>query len=103
MMLSVRSVSKALAIELAAQAPLFDKDGLSIAMSPECWRLNSVVGENVIDWRSFGYVEGDQRGGRAWISAAVLPDGTPVLRACITNYRSTEDDVKSFVDDLGRG
>ena len=44
-----------------------------------------------------------QRGGRAWISAAVLPDGTPVLRACITNYRSTEDDVKSFVDDLGRG
>ena len=58
-MLSVRSVSKALAIELAAQAPLFDKDGLSIAMSPECWRLNSVVGENVIDWRSFGYVEGD--------------------------------------------
>ena len=59
MMLADRSVSKTLAVELAAQEPLFDKDGLSVAMSSVCWRLNSVVGSNVLDWRLFGDVEGD--------------------------------------------
>jgi glutamate/tyrosine decarboxylase-like PLP-dependent enzyme len=41
-----------------------------------------------------------QRAGKAWISPAHLPDGTPVLRACITNYRTTEDDIRALVREV---
>jgi glutamate/tyrosine decarboxylase-like PLP-dependent enzyme len=41
-----------------------------------------------------------QRAGKAWISPARLPDGTPVLRACITNYRTTEDDIRALVREV---
>lgn len=39
--------------------------------------------------------------GEAWISTAKLGDRV-VLRACITNYRTTEDDVRALVDSLNR-
>jgi glutamate/tyrosine decarboxylase-like PLP-dependent enzyme len=45
------------------------------------------------------------RGGRAWISPVKLAGGPPVLRACITSYRTTTDDldvlVAALADALG--
>ncbi len=35
--------------------------------------------------------------GKAWISMIRLPDETAALRACITNYRTTEEDVHALV------
>lgn len=35
--------------------------------------------------------------GKAWISMIRLPDETAALRACITNYRTTEEDVRALV------
>lgn len=35
--------------------------------------------------------------GRAWISMTRLAGGMPVLRACITSYRTTEDDLDELV------
>ncbi|MEV5571887.1 pyridoxal-dependent decarboxylase [Spirillospora sp. NPDC052269] len=39
--------------------------------------------------------------GRAWISPTTLA-GTPALRACITNFATTEADVETLVTDLAR-
>lgn len=36
-------------------------------------------------------------GGEAWISATRIGDGRAVLRACITSYRTTPDDVATLV------
>jgi glutamate/tyrosine decarboxylase-like PLP-dependent enzyme len=38
--------------------------------------------------------------GRAWISPVLLPDGTRVLRACITSYRTDVSDLEVLVDAL---
>jgi glutamate/tyrosine decarboxylase-like PLP-dependent enzyme len=38
--------------------------------------------------------------GKAWISVTRLAKKTPVLRACITNYRTEEDDIRALVSDL---
>lgn len=38
--------------------------------------------------------------GEAWISTTLLAADLPVLRACITNYRTTEDDVHKLVSSL---
>jgi glutamate/tyrosine decarboxylase-like PLP-dependent enzyme len=38
--------------------------------------------------------------GRAWISTASLADRTPVLRACITNFRTGPADVDALVEEL---
>jgi glutamate/tyrosine decarboxylase-like PLP-dependent enzyme len=43
------------------------------------------------------------RKGNVWISAVVLPDGTPALRACITNFRTSETDVRTLLRELGDG
>jgi glutamate/tyrosine decarboxylase-like PLP-dependent enzyme len=40
------------------------------------------------------------RSGRAWISTARLSNGVTALRACITNYRTTEADLDDLVDAL---
>jgi hypothetical protein len=40
--------------------------------------------------------------GEAWISTTKLDPNTPVLRACITNYRTTEADVRALVHLLDR-
>jgi len=40
--------------------------------------------------------------GRAWISTARLSNGVTALRACITNYRTTETDLDDLVDALGQ-
>jgi glutamate/tyrosine decarboxylase-like PLP-dependent enzyme len=40
-------------------------------------------------------------GGKVWISLTRLDAETPVLRACITNYRTEESDVKFLVELLG--
>ncbi|MGZ5233027.1 MAG: pyridoxal phosphate-dependent decarboxylase family protein [Burkholderiales bacterium] len=45
-------------------------------------------------------VERVQQSGNAWISIASLPDGASVLRACITNYRTNEDDVLALVREI---
>jgi glutamate/tyrosine decarboxylase-like PLP-dependent enzyme len=37
----------------------------------------------------------------AWMSEARI-DGTPVLRACITNYRTTEADIHRIVEEMNR-
>ena len=36
--------------------------------------------------------------GRAWVSSVALPGGRAAVRACITNYRTTEADVRALVD-----
>ncbi len=38
--------------------------------------------------------------GRAWISTTRLADGLPVLRACITSYRTMPQDLDELVDAL---
>src|SRR5579884_321386 len=40
--------------------------------------------------------------GEAWISTTVLAGGRTVLRACITNYRTTGEDVMALIGALGR-
>ena len=35
--------------------------------------------------------------GKAWISTTRIGNGQPVLRACVTNYRTTADDVATLV------
>jgi hypothetical protein len=40
--------------------------------------------------------------GEAWISTTVLAGARTVLRACITNYRTTPDDVSALVASLER-
>jgi glutamate/tyrosine decarboxylase-like PLP-dependent enzyme len=39
--------------------------------------------------------------GSAWISATIVGGSRPVLRACITNYRTSSEDVLALVDLLG--
>jgi aromatic-L-amino-acid decarboxylase len=41
-----------------------------------------------------------QRGGRAYLSNATLPRGIYALRACITNFRTTRDDIDKTLDIL---
>jgi len=41
--------------------------------------------------------------GAAWISTTKLAPDVPVLRACITNYRTQTEDVKSLVASLDKG
>jgi glutamate/tyrosine decarboxylase-like PLP-dependent enzyme len=38
--------------------------------------------------------------GKAWISTTRLANSLPVLRACITNYRTTADDLAALSDAL---
>lgn len=40
--------------------------------------------------------------GNAWVSHAALPDGAPVVRACVTNYLTTEADVDALRVELQR-
>jgi glutamate/tyrosine decarboxylase-like PLP-dependent enzyme len=40
--------------------------------------------------------------GKAWISTALLDEDTPVLRACITNYRTEAEDVIALVHTLNK-
>jgi glutamate/tyrosine decarboxylase-like PLP-dependent enzyme len=40
--------------------------------------------------------------GRAWISPTRLDQSTPVLRACITNYRTTPEDIAALVQVLDK-
>lgn len=38
----------------------------------------------------------------AWMSEVRLGKGTPVLRACVTSFRTTESDIKSVVSEMSR-
>ena len=69
----------------------------------EEWRHHSIISSAVkatvegLGWRSYtsalrALVESS---GVAWISVAQLA-GRPALRACITSYRSTEEDVEAL-------
>jgi glutamate/tyrosine decarboxylase-like PLP-dependent enzyme len=40
--------------------------------------------------------------GQAWISTTRLPGPTPVLRACITNYRTGPEDIRELAASLSR-
>jgi hypothetical protein len=40
------------------------------------------------------------RRGDAWISEVRLGNGASALRACITSYRTTEEDIEILVDRL---
>jgi len=40
------------------------------------------------------------RSGKAWISVCRLAGGLSALRACITSYRTTADDLDALVDAL---
>jgi aromatic-L-amino-acid decarboxylase len=41
------------------------------------------------------------RSGRAWISLARIGDGRPVIRACITNYRTIDEHVDELIEAAG--
>ena len=47
-------------------------------------------------------VERVQARGQAWVSEVLLAGRTPAVRACITNYRTTSDDLVFLVEELGR-
>jgi len=38
----------------------------------------------------------------AWMSEVRLGDGAPVMRACITNFRTSERDIEWVVDEMSR-
>jgi hypothetical protein len=38
--------------------------------------------------------------GKAWISTTHLANSMPVLRACITNYRTTAEDIAALIGTL---
>jgi len=38
--------------------------------------------------------------GKAWISTTRLANSMPVLRACITNYRTSSDDIAALIGAL---
>ena len=62
----------------------------------------SLGGINVGTTESLLYVVnllGELTRGRAWISAASLPEG-PVLRACITHDESSESDIEVLCEEL---
>lgn len=42
------------------------------------------------------------RSGRSWISHIVMTDGRPALKACITSFRTTTDDVDELIELLDR-
>lgn len=42
------------------------------------------------------------RGGKAWISTTNMGGVIPVIRACITNYRTQPEDIDGLIDDLDR-
>lgn len=52
------------------------------------------------------YLEGIAReivsSGLAWISTTAVGGGVPVLRACITNYRTGPDEIRALVEGLER-
>lgn len=56
------------------------------------------------DGRSASYLEGIARhvvqSGDAWISTTRLRGSIPVLRACITSYRTTPDDLRALIETL---
>jgi len=41
-----------------------------------------------------------QKRGNVWISSAALPDETSTLRACITNFQTTEEDLDALVREV---
>jgi glutamate/tyrosine decarboxylase-like PLP-dependent enzyme len=43
-----------------------------------------------------------QRRNRVWISKVVLTGGRPVARACITSFRTDEEDLRVLVDEVER-
>jgi aromatic-L-amino-acid decarboxylase len=43
-----------------------------------------------------------QRGGRAWVSEVALSGGVRAVRACVTSFRTTEEDVVALVEELER-
>jgi glutamate/tyrosine decarboxylase-like PLP-dependent enzyme len=43
-----------------------------------------------------------QRGGSAWVSEVALPGGVRAVRACVTSFRTTEEDVVALVEELER-
>lgn len=51
--------------------------------------------------QSAGFLEGIARrivaSGAAWVSTTRIGPGTPVLRACITNFRTGPDDIRALV------
>jgi glutamate/tyrosine decarboxylase-like PLP-dependent enzyme len=56
--------------------------------------------------KSLEFLEAVQRevvaSGEAWISITRLDDDSPALRACITNYRTEEEDIFALVRALNR-
>ena len=42
------------------------------------------------------------RSGEAWISSVILPDGRAALRACISSFRTTEEDLDRLIAALDR-
>jgi len=53
-------------------------------------------------WTAAGVVERVCSGGQAWISEVRLTGIAPALRACITNYRTTETDLDVLIEELKR-
>ena len=64
------------------------------------------VDRQVPEGRSDPFLEAVQRevvsSGKAWISVARIDKGRPVLRACITNYRTEAEDIRTLVNALNR-
>ena len=68
------------------------------ALSIVCWRVRPEgVEDAALDALQTDVIAELERRGIAMISNAVLRDGRPALRACITNFRTTPEDVEAIV------
>jgi glutamate/tyrosine decarboxylase-like PLP-dependent enzyme len=93
-------------IQLAAMMERLvgDTDGLVLAAPRElsivCWRVEP-AGMRDPEWHEAlqtDVIQALQARGIAVVSNAKLRDGRTALRACIVNFRTTEDDVRAVVE-----
>jgi glutamate/tyrosine decarboxylase-like PLP-dependent enzyme len=71
------------------------------------WRIVNTTPLPLVCFTRDGLVPGDflaalYRRQIAWMSEVRLGDGVPVLRACVTSFRTTEADIEWVVREMGR-
>jgi glutamate/tyrosine decarboxylase-like PLP-dependent enzyme len=83
-------------------------DLLRIMLARAGWRIENETPLPVVCFTDPGGADPHQiamrvvGSGEAWISTTVLAGSKTVLRACITNYRTTPQDISALITTLGR-
>src|SRR5262249_34399024 len=71
-----------------------------VALSAVCFRWSDADAE-ALDDRNEAILRRVNQAGRVWLSNASVR-GTVGLRACITNHRTTDDDVRAVLEEVLR-